>query len=85
MIVMSDPVPAQLRDSKTHTIPGKYEVTELLFDVPIDYSNPSAGSIQLFARSATRSEKPAAPGTDEERRKKSEKPWFVYLQGGPGK
>jgi hypothetical protein len=64
---------------------GKLEVTELLFDVPIDYSNPTAGIIQLFARSATRHEIPVVPGTDEERLRKSQKPWFVYLQGGPGK
>jgi hypothetical protein len=30
MIVMSDPVPAQLRDSKTHTIPGKENLRLLL-------------------------------------------------------
>jgi pimeloyl-ACP methyl ester carboxylesterase len=38
----------------------------------------------LFARSVTRHEKPAAVISEEERRKKSQKPWFVYLQGGPG-
>jgi pimeloyl-ACP methyl ester carboxylesterase len=31
-----------------------------------------------------RHEKPAAVFTEEERRKKAQKPWFVYLQGGPG-
>ena len=64
---------------------GKYEVTELLFDVPVDYLNPSAGTIQVFARAATKYEKPTSPGTEEEQRKKAQKPWFVYLQGGPGK
>lgn len=52
--------------------------------MPKDYSNPSQGTIQLFARSVTRHEKPAAALTDEELRKKSQKPYFVYLQGGPG-
>lgn len=81
---MSELVPARVRESKTHIIPGKLEVTELLFEVPIDYANLSAGTIQVFARSATRYENPVAPRTDEERQKKSQKPWFVYLQGGPG-
>lgn len=63
---------------------GKLKVSELLFEVPKDYANPSHGTLQLFARSVTRHEKPAAPLTDDEARKKAQKPWFVYLQGGPG-
>ena len=38
----------------------------------------------MFARSVTRHEKPTAALSEEERRKKLQKPWFVYLQGGPG-
>ena len=52
--------------------------------MPKDYSNLSAGSLQVFARSVERHDTPASTLTDEERRKKSQKPWFVYLQGGPG-
>jgi pimeloyl-ACP methyl ester carboxylesterase len=63
---------------------GKLEVSELFFEVPKDYANPSSGTLHLFARSVIRHEKPAAPLRDDERRKKSQKPWFVYLQGGPG-
>jgi pimeloyl-ACP methyl ester carboxylesterase len=63
---------------------GKLKVSELLFEVPKDYGNPSLGTLQLFARSVARYEKPAAPLADDELRKKSQKPWFVYLQGGPG-
>jgi len=55
-----------------------------MFEVPQDYSNPSSGTIQLFARSVIRHEKPAAFPTEESRSKSSQKPWFVYLQGGPG-
>jgi pimeloyl-ACP methyl ester carboxylesterase len=49
--------------------------------VPRDYSNPSLGNIQLFARSARKYEKPASspsPSADHP------KDWFLYLQGGPG-
>ena len=48
-------------------------------------ANPSAGTIQLFARSALKVEKPAdyAPTTYLDRSKK-QIPWLIYLQGGPG-
>ena len=63
---------------------GKLKVSELIFEVPRDYGYPDRGHLQLFARSVTRHETPIIPSTEEERRKKSQKPWFVYLQGGPG-
>jgi pimeloyl-ACP methyl ester carboxylesterase len=63
---------------------GKLKVSELFFEVPQDYSEPSSGTLQIFARSVIRHEKPAAPATADEQRKKDQKPWFVYLQGGPG-
>lgn len=63
---------------------GKLKVSELLFEVPRDYSNPDRGTLQLFGRSVSKYEKPAAPLSEEEARKKSYKPWMVYLQGGPG-
>jgi len=75
---------ARLVESKAHLIPGKFAVDELFFEVPKDYSNPDRGTIQLFARSVSRYEKPTTIISEEERRKKSMKPWFVYLQGGPG-
>lgn len=77
-------VSARLLESKSHLIPGKLKVCELFFEVPKDYSNPSSGTLQIFARSVIRYEKPVATLTKEEQRKKSQKPWFVYLQGGPG-
>jgi hypothetical protein len=51
--------------------------------VPRDYSNPSAGTLQLFARSARKVEKPADYSSTEDP-KKAQLPWLVYLQGGPG-
>jgi pimeloyl-ACP methyl ester carboxylesterase len=53
--------------------------------VPRDYSNPSAGHIQLFARSALKAEKPTdySPNSLPDL-KKTQLPWLVYLQGGPG-
>ncbi|TGO52277.1 hypothetical protein BCON_0144g00140 [Botryotinia convoluta] len=75
---------SQLVDSKTHLIPGKLKVSELFFEVPLDYSNESKGSIRIFARSVIKYENPATRPTEEETRKSSQKPWFVYLQGGPG-
>jgi pimeloyl-ACP methyl ester carboxylesterase len=64
---------------------GKLRITEHFFQVPRDYSNPSSGTIQLFARSALKAEKPAdyTSKTDTDP-KKTQLPWLVYLQGGPG-
>ncbi len=63
---------------------GKLKVSELLFEVPRDYANPDRGTLQLFGRSVIRYENPTVPLSEDDRRKKSQKPWFVYLQGGPG-
>jgi pimeloyl-ACP methyl ester carboxylesterase len=53
--------------------------------VPRDYSNPASGTIQLFARSALKAEKPADyTPTSHQDAKKTQLPWLVYLQGGPG-
>lgn len=40
--------------------------------------------LQIFARGVTRHEKPAAVFTEDERRKNLQKPYFIFLQGGPG-
>lgn len=53
--------------------------------MPRDYSNPASGTIQLFARSALKAEKPADyTSTSHQDTKKTQLPWLVYLQGGPG-
>lgn len=51
--------------------------------MPRDYANPSLGTIQLFARSARKLSKPADDTTTDDP-EKSQIPWLVYLQGGPG-
>ncbi|OKL55682.1 hypothetical protein UA08_09008 [Talaromyces atroroseus] len=73
------PAAAKLIDRRLHNVPGKLRVAELFFDVPINYSKPTEGTIRLFARSVRRSS--AFPDTDA-----TEKPlpWLVFLQGGPG-
>ncbi|TAQ89777.1 hypothetical protein B7494_g1887 [Chlorociboria aeruginascens] len=76
---------ARLLESKAHLTPGKLKISELLFEVPKDYTDPKFGTLQIFARAVTRHEKPAAVISPEEQRKVlHQKPWLVYLQGGPG-
>ncbi|OOQ85226.1 proline iminopeptidase [Penicillium brasilianum] len=70
---------AKLIDRRFHNVPGKLRVAELFFDVPLDYSKPSDGTLRLFARSVSRLNKPVEPTKEE-----SKLPWLVYLQGGPG-
>jgi hypothetical protein len=70
--------------TSANQIVGKLKVSELLFEVPRDYSNPDRGTLQLFGRSATKYEKPVAFLSEEENRRKAYRPWMVYLQGGPG-
>jgi len=55
-------------------------VAELFFDVPLDYSKPTEGTLRLFARSARRLSNPTEP----EKNGDKQLPWMVYLQGGPG-
>ncbi|KAJ5460630.1 Proline iminopeptidase [Penicillium daleae] len=70
---------AKLIDRRFHNVPGKLRVAELFFDVPLDYSKPSDGTLRLFARSVSRLNKPVEPAKEEPKL-----PWLVYLQGGPG-
>jgi len=56
----------------TYTIPGM-RVREQLVDVPLDWSDPGRGTIQLFVRDIA---DPVRAGEDL--------PCLVYLQGGPG-
>ncbi|WP_030450951.1 alpha/beta fold hydrolase [Herbidospora cretacea] len=48
-------------------------LTDHLFTVPLDHSDPSQGSIEVFAREAVDS---GRTGDDL--------PWLLFLQGGPG-
>ncbi|KAK3180640.1 hypothetical protein K4F52_007990 [Lecanicillium sp. MT-2017a] len=75
------PIPAaKLLSSNPHVVPGQLVVTEQWFEVPLDYENPSAGTIRLFGRTGTKRETPIIPPDEEP----APKPYIVYLQGGPG-
>ncbi|KAF4594794.1 Proline iminopeptidase [Ophiocordyceps camponoti-floridani] len=82
---------ANLLSSTSHAVPGQLLVTELFFQVPLDYADESAGTIILFARRATKRERPVFPpdpssssDDDDEKDGPSPKPYMVYLEGGPG-
>ncbi|KAJ4365609.1 hypothetical protein N0V83_008229 [Neocucurbitaria cava] len=76
---------AKILEQRSHLVPGKLKITEHFFEVPRDYSNPASGTIQLFARSAIKAEKPADYDSKSETDpKKKQLPWLLYLQGGPG-
>ncbi|KAF2815191.1 proline iminopeptidase [Mytilinidion resinicola] len=75
---------AKILSQKTYQVPGKLKITEHFFEVPRDYSNPSSGPLQLFARSCQKHEKPASGPDPEADKKSAQLPWLVYLQGGPG-
>ncbi|TQV99438.1 hypothetical protein V2A60_004911 [Cordyceps javanica] len=72
--------PATLVSSRTFHVPGKLTQTELWFEVPLDYANPAAGTIKLFARLASRRESPLIASDHPP----AHKPYIAYLQGGPG-
>lgn len=75
------PIPlAKLVSCKSHVVPGQLLVTEYYFEVPLDYANPDGQKIQLFARGATKNEKPIVPSDEAP----TPRPWLVFLQGGPG-
>lgn len=52
---------------------GGLELAEHTFQVPLDYSAPERGTIEVFAREAV------LPGE-----RAAARPWLVFLQGGPG-
>jgi pimeloyl-ACP methyl ester carboxylesterase len=66
------PASSPLSTPVTSRIPGLV-VTDHTFDVPLDHAAPEAESIQVFAREVR------APGEAA-----AEKPWLLFLQGGPG-
>ena len=76
------PIPAAIplpHLTNTHTVPGRLKITELFFNVPLDWSNPMGTKIRIFCRAAERSETPIVPPESKEPR-----PWLVYIPGGPG-
>lgn len=74
---------AKLKSFVRHIVPGALLVTEYLFSVPLDYRDPSGKQIQLFARGATKYEVPINP-QQLQFQSSLNRPWFVFLQGGPG-
>jgi pimeloyl-ACP methyl ester carboxylesterase len=56
----------------THRLPG-IVLTDHEFNVPLDYTRPRGETISVFAREAVAGDK-----------EKSDLPWLVFFQGGPG-
>lgn len=73
---------AKLLSAEDHIVPGQLVVTELFFQVPLDYNNPSGTSITLFARRSAKHEVPIV--TPDDATAQAQKPYVVYLEGGPG-
>lgn len=65
--------------SKPYLVPGKLLVKEYWFEVPLDHDDPKSKPIKLFARSAIKHERPIVETSEPVQR-----PFLVYLQGGPG-
>lgn len=78
-VVSPEEVARLVSKSEPHLVPGSLLVTELWFEVPLDYTKPSGKQIKLFARTAVKYEKPIVKDT-----KPAQKPYLLYLQGGPG-
>ena len=74
--------PARLVNSISHILPGALLVDELTFKVPLNYADPSAGSVTLFGRRVNRRENPVA--IPDKPAPPNPKPYIVYLEGGPG-
>ncbi|RYP54951.1 hypothetical protein DL768_000267 [Monosporascus sp. mg162] len=70
-----------LSKSRPYLVPGKLLVKELWFEVPLNHSQPNSKTIKLFARSAIKYEKPIVEPSPKE---DSQRPYLVFLQGGPG-
>ncbi|KAL6869617.1 hypothetical protein ACO1O0_000943 [Amphichorda felina] len=78
------PIPAaKLLSSRVHVNPGRLRVTELYFQVPLDYTKPDATTITLFARQVVRSDAPSFVSSPENP-PPSPNRYLVYLEGGPG-
>ncbi|KAK0618148.1 proline iminopeptidase [Bombardia bombarda] len=76
--------PARLISRKAHLVPGQLHVTELFFEVPKNYAHPAAGTLKLFGRSVRKHERPIVSPSQSDLDSLDKKPYFVYLEGGPG-
>ena len=59
-------------DAETTVLPG-LTLRDLVFDLPLDHRRPEGPTIQVYARALD------VPGRERE-----DRPWLVFLQGGPG-
>ncbi|KAH6691622.1 proline iminopeptidase [Plectosphaerella plurivora] len=75
---------ARLLSRRSHVLPDQLLVSELFFEVPQDYKNLSRGTLQLFGRTVTKHERPIVPLSEADAKKADQKPWLIYLEGGPG-
>ncbi|CAI4216559.1 unnamed protein product [Parascedosporium putredinis] len=79
------PSPARLISEETYSIPGRLIVTDLSFEVPLNHDNPASKKIHLFGRAVTHNDRPPAEiGVSSSAAPGDNKPWLVYLHGGPG-
>ncbi|CUS07215.1 unnamed protein product [Tuber aestivum] len=69
--------PATLIECEEYTITGGIKIVDRWFRTALDYSNPGAAEITLFARNAMPNKKGSAECG-------AGLPYFLYLQGGPG-
>ncbi|KAG6002946.1 hypothetical protein E4U43_001002 [Claviceps pusilla] len=85
--------PAKLLSREDHLLPGQLKQTAFFFHVPLDYASAhsSRNTIQLYARRIVKHERPifpeeaAADGkTREDGAAAAQKPYIIYLEGGPG-
>lgn len=75
--------PARVLQARSYAVPGALWVTEYLFAAPRDHHNPDASAVvHLFARCAAKYE--PALGHAVRDQQAAQKPYMVYLQGGPG-
>ncbi|KAI5862177.1 alpha/beta-hydrolase [Durotheca rogersii] len=78
---MAPVIARPISESKPYLVPGKLLVKELWFEVPLDHSDPSSKPVRLFARSAVKYKKPIVESSPPEA---AQRPYLVFLQGGPG-
>ena len=69
--------PAKLISEQTYIAPKSLLVTELFFQVPLDYSQPDSRTITLFAHRVTQHCTSKEDSAEPKR-------YLVYLEGGPG-
>ncbi|KAK0383989.1 hypothetical protein NLU13_8078 [Sarocladium strictum] len=83
-VAQKDIPAAELVRTKSNIVPGPLRVTELTFEVPLDYDDPDGETITIFGRSVINHEVPLVPSDDEDDDELPSLPYLVYLEGGPG-